>query len=70
MSLATVERTPPPSRPVRRIIRAGARAASTAGAAPGFTQGNIAIPPAANAAELTRFRELNQHACPSPTRRG
>jgi len=48
----------------RRKIRAGLHRGPTAGLAPGFVQGNLAILPQALAADFRRFCELNPKPCP------
>jgi uncharacterized protein YcsI (UPF0317 family) len=48
----------------RLRIRAGAFAGQTAGLAPGFVQGNIAILPADYATEFLRFCQANPKPCP------
>ena len=47
----------------RLAIRAGHRA-PTAGLAPGYVQGNLAILPKALAADFLRFCQLNPKPCP------
>jgi uncharacterized protein YcsI (UPF0317 family) len=49
---------------VRRAIRAGRITGQTAGLAPGFVQGNLAILPHALAADFLRFCQLNPKPCP------
>lgn len=49
---------------VRLACRAGAQLATTAGLAPGFVQGNLAILPRDLAAEFLRFCHLNPKPCP------
>jgi uncharacterized protein YcsI (UPF0317 family) len=49
---------------LRRRIRTGAIAGPTAGLAPGHLQANIAILPAADAADFARYCRLNAQACP------
>src|SRR5260370_16513593 len=51
-------------RDARRRIRAGTNLAPTAGMAPGFVQGNLAILPKALAADFARFCQLNPNPCP------
>ena len=51
-------------RDARRRIRAGSNLAPTAGMAPGYVQGNLAILPKALAADFTRFCMLNPKPCP------
>ena len=48
----------------RLAIRAGTHRSPTAGLAPGFVQGNLAILPAAQAADFMRFCQLNPKPCP------
>jgi len=48
----------------RLAIRAGSRQASTAGLAPGYVQGNLAILPKALAGDFLRFCQLNPKPCP------
>jgi uncharacterized protein YcsI (UPF0317 family) len=54
---------PAPSAIARRAYRAG-KAGSTAGVAPGYVQGNLAILPEAQAASFHRFCQLNPKPCP------
>jgi uncharacterized protein YcsI (UPF0317 family) len=49
---------------VRLAIRAGAHRGPTAGLAPGFVQGNLAILPKNLAADFLRFCQLNPKPCP------
>ncbi len=49
---------------VRLAIRAGAHRGPTAGLAPGFVQGNLAILPKDLAADFLRFCQLNPKPCP------
>ena len=49
---------------MRRAIRAGRFRGQTAGQAPGHVQGNLAILPAAYAADFLRFCRLNPKPCP------
>ena len=51
-------------RDARRRIRGGTNLAPTAGMAPGYVQGNLAILPKALAADFTRFCMLNPKPCP------
>src|SRR6266851_959205 len=51
-------------RDARRRIRAGTNLAPTAGMAPGYVQGNLAILPKAMAADFARFCQLNPKPCP------
>lgn len=48
----------------RLAIRAGAHRGPTAGLAPGFVQGNLAILPQDLAADFLRFCQLNPKPCP------
>jgi uncharacterized protein YcsI (UPF0317 family) len=48
----------------RLAIRAGRHRGPTAGLAPGFVQGNLAILPKAIAADFLRFCQLNPKPCP------
>jgi uncharacterized protein YcsI (UPF0317 family) len=48
----------------RRIRAAGTNLAPTAGMAPGYVQGNLAILPKALAADFARFCQLNPKPCP------
>ena len=52
------------SRRVRGEIRSGAWTGQTAGLAPGMVQGNLAILPAAEAADFLRFCRANPKPCP------
>ena len=52
-----------PSRKARLAYREGL-VASTAGVAPGFVQGNLAILPAEHAGAFHRFCQLNPKPCP------
>jgi uncharacterized protein YcsI (UPF0317 family) len=49
---------------VRRAIRAGRITGQTAGLAPGFVQGNLAILPRDLASDFLRFCQLNPKPCP------
>ncbi len=51
-------------RDARRRIRAGAFRQPTAGLAPGYVQGNLAILPKTLAADFARFCALNPKPCP------
>ena len=51
-------------RDARRRIRAGGHRLPTAGLAPGYVQGNLAILPRALAADFARFCQLNPKPCP------
>lgn len=53
-----------PSVEARRRYRAGHAGTSTAGVAPGFVQGNLAILPEKLAASFHRFCQLNPKPCP------
>jgi len=68
MALAPLRRnqaTPAGSgRAARLAVRAGAHRGPTAGLAPGYVQGNLAILPAALAADFLRFCQLNPKPCP------
>ncbi|MBS0240769.1 MAG: putative hydro-lyase [Proteobacteria bacterium] len=48
----------------RRLYRSGAYTGFTHGFAPGFVQGNLAVLPAALAADFLRFCQLNPKPCP------
>src|SRR6186997_1334209 len=48
----------------RRAIRSGQWTGPTSGMAPGYVQGNLAILPAALAADFMRFCQLNPKPCP------
>src|SRR5262249_10466009 len=48
----------------RQAIRAGSHRAATAGLAPGYVQGNLAILPNALAADFLQFCRLNPKPCP------
>jgi len=48
----------------RLAIRAGSHSGPTAGLAPGFVQGNLAILPAGLAGDFLRFCQLNPKPCP------
>jgi uncharacterized protein YcsI (UPF0317 family) len=58
--------TPPPGSGLaaRLVIRADKHRGPTAGLAPGFVQGNLAILPQALAADFLRFCQLNPKPCP------
>jgi len=49
---------------VRRAIRSGAFTGQTAGMAPGYTQGNLAILPADLAMDFLRYCQRNPKPCP------
>ena len=53
-----------PSLSVRLGCRTGAITASTAGLAPGFVQGNLAILPKEYATDFLRFCQMNPKPCP------
>src|SRR6202162_1577146 len=57
---------PPPSSGLsaRLSIRADRHRGPTAGLAPGFVQGNLAILPQSLAADFLRFCQLNPKPCP------
>ena len=48
----------------RRLVRSGQFTGQTAGQCPGYTQGNLAILPAAYADEFLRFCRRNPKSCP------
>src|SRR5215467_4534609 len=56
--------TPQTGRDARLAIRSGAFKGQTAGVAPGYVQGNLAILPAALAGDFLRFCQLNPKPCP------
>ena len=60
------DETPPPGsgHAARLAIRAGEHRGPTAGLAPGFVQGNLAILPKLLAADFLRFCQLNPKSCP------
>src|SRR3954471_12206676 len=68
MTLATISRAPAAvpqtGREARLAIRTGALKGQTAGLAPGFVQGNLAILPGALAGDFLRFCQLNPKPCP------
>jgi uncharacterized protein YcsI (UPF0317 family) len=68
MAVATIERgrseLPQTGPNARRAIRNGAFSGPTSGLAPGNVQGNLAILPAALAADFLRFCQLNPKPCP------
>ena len=49
---------------VRRAVRTGAVTGNTAGMAPGFTQGNLAILPVSLALDFMRYCQRNPKPCP------
>jgi uncharacterized protein YcsI (UPF0317 family) len=55
---------PQTGREARLAVRAGELRGQTAGVAPGYVQGNLAILPAAEAGEFLRFCHLNPKPCP------
>src|SRR5882757_3597362 len=55
---------PDSGRKARLAIRARSHRGPTAGLAPGFVQGNLAILPQALAADFLRFCQLNPKPCP------
>jgi uncharacterized protein YcsI (UPF0317 family) len=55
---------PGSGRAARLAIRAGSHRGPTAGLAPGFVQGNLAILPQALAGDFLRFCQLNPKPCP------
>jgi uncharacterized protein YcsI (UPF0317 family) len=64
---ATMTRKPAAAqtgRDARLAIRAGEIKGQTAGLAPGYVQGNLAILPAALAGDFMRFCQLNPKPCP------
>ena len=64
-SLRREDAAPPSSGLAARLaIRAGRHRGQTAGMAPGFVQGNLAILPQAIAADFLRFCQLNPKPCP------
>ncbi len=68
MTLATNFRAaadlPRTGREARLAIRSGALGGQTAGLAPGYVQGNLAILPASLASDFLRFCQLNPKPCP------
>jgi uncharacterized protein YcsI (UPF0317 family) len=68
MTIATVPRgasaVPQTGHEARLMIRRGELAGPTAGLAPGYVQGNLAILPAAVAGDFLRFCQLNPKPCP------
>src|SRR5262245_53696081 len=68
MTVAAMSRdqstVPPTGRAARLAARTGAPARQTAGVAPGYVQGNLAILPAALANDFLRFCQLNPKPCP------
>jgi uncharacterized protein YcsI (UPF0317 family) len=68
MTIASMPRgasaVPQTGREARLMIRRGELAGPTAGLAPGYVQGNLAILPAAVAGDFLRFCQLNPKPCP------
>jgi uncharacterized protein YcsI (UPF0317 family) len=68
MSLATISRAPASAprtgQEARLAIRSGELKGQTAGLAPGYVQGNLAILPGALAGDFLRFCQLNPKPCP------
>src|ERR1700704_1808052 len=68
MSVATISRESPAAPPTGRAARLAARSGpvkgATAGLAPGYVQGNLAILPGALAGDFMRFCQLNPKPCP------
>src|SRR5258708_20928312 len=65
--LATSRRSsvvPQTGRDARLAARGGAFKGQTAGVAPGYVQGNLAILPGALAGDFLRFCQLNPKPCP------
>src|SRR5262249_27576379 len=65
--LATVRRPsllPPTGRAARPPTRGGGSKGQTAGVAPGYVQGNLAILPGNVAGDFLRFCQLNPKPCP------
>src|SRR5438128_4481415 len=56
--------TPQTGRDARLAARAGTFKGQTAGVAPGYVQGNLAILPANLAGDFMRFCQLNPKPCP------
>src|SRR5256884_8877134 len=56
--------TPQTGRDARLAARAGTFKGQTAGVAPGYVQGNLAILPANLAGDFLRFCQLNPKPCP------
>src|SRR5579872_2800062 len=64
-SLRRDEAPPPGSGQAARLaVRSGAHRGPTAGLAPGYVQGNLAILPQALAADFMQFCRLNPKPCP------
>jgi uncharacterized protein YcsI (UPF0317 family) len=67
MTVASIRRTEPNTdtgRGARQAIRGGLHRGPTAGLAPGYVQGNLAILPRALAPDFMRFCQLNPKPCP------
>src|SRR5512142_3294428 len=68
MSVATMPRdssaAPQTGRAARLAARTGEFKGATAGVAPGYVQGNLAILPGALAGDFLRFCQLNPKPCP------
>jgi uncharacterized protein YcsI (UPF0317 family) len=68
MTIATMPRgasaVPQTGHEARLMIRRGEVSGPTAGLAPGYVQGNLAILPAAVAGDFLRFWQLNPKPCP------
>ena len=68
MSVATMPRgasaAPQTGRAARLAVRRGEFNGATAGVAPGYVQGNLAILPGALAGDFLRFCQLNPKPCP------
>src|SRR3954470_8987187 len=68
MSVAPISRESPAARPTGRAARLAARSGqfkgATAGVAPGYVQGNLAILPGDVAGDFLRFCQLNPKPCP------
>ena len=68
MTIATMPRgasaVPQTGHEARLMIRRGELSGPTAGLAPGYVQGNLAILPAAVAGDFLRFCQLNPKPCP------
>jgi uncharacterized protein YcsI (UPF0317 family) len=63
-TLRTAGDLPRTGRDARRAIRSGEFTGQTAGVAPGYVQGNLAILPQVLAADFLRFCQLNPKPCP------
>jgi uncharacterized protein YcsI (UPF0317 family) len=63
-TLRTAGDLPRTGRDARRAIRGGKFTGQTAGVAPGYVQGNLAILPQVLAADFLRFCQLNPKPCP------